>query len=75
MVIDFWVNALSKEAAAAFLGKSGFASVEGFFGVDVKEGMAPAGIATGRGPWRHGRLGMSYGGRHGQRRGYARPQI
>ncbi len=41
MVIDFWVNALSKEAAAAFLGKSGFGSVEGFFGVDVKEGMTP----------------------------------
>src|SRR3984957_9732532 len=41
MVIDLWVNALSKEAAAAFLGKSGFGSVEGFFGVDVKEGMTP----------------------------------
>src|ERR1700758_4519586 len=41
MVIDFWVNALSKEAAAAFLGKSGFGSVEGFFGADVREGMTP----------------------------------
>jgi hypothetical protein len=41
MVIDLWVNALSSEAAAAFLGKSGFASVEGFFGVDVREGITP----------------------------------
>jgi hypothetical protein len=41
MVIDLWVNSLSKEAAAAFLGKSGFGSVEGFFGVDVREGMTP----------------------------------
>src|SRR4029077_8002557 len=41
MVIDFWMNALSKEARAAFLGKSGFGSVEGFFGVDVKAGMTP----------------------------------
>jgi uncharacterized protein len=39
MVIDLWVNSLSKEAAAAFLGKPGFGSVEGFFGVDVREGM------------------------------------
>ncbi len=37
MVIDLWVNSLSKEAAATFLGKSGFGSVEGFFGVDVRE--------------------------------------
>ena len=41
MVIDLWVNSLSKEAAAAFLGKPGFGSVEGFFGVDVREGMTP----------------------------------
>jgi hypothetical protein len=50
MVIDFWVNAPSKEAAAAFLDKSGFGSVEGFFGVDVKDGMAHAEVATGRDP-------------------------
>ena len=41
MIIDLWVNSLSKDAAAAFLGKSGFGSVEGFFGVDVREGMTP----------------------------------
>jgi predicted TIM-barrel fold metal-dependent hydrolase len=41
MIIDLWVNALSKDAAAAFLGKSGFGSVEGFFGVDIREGMTP----------------------------------
>jgi uncharacterized protein len=41
MVIDLWVNALSREATAAFLGKSGFGSVEGFFGVDVREGLTP----------------------------------
>jgi uncharacterized protein len=41
MIIDLWVNALSKEAAAAFLGKSGFGSVEGFFGVDVRDGITP----------------------------------
>jgi predicted TIM-barrel fold metal-dependent hydrolase len=41
MVIDLWVNALSSEAAAAFLGKAGFGSVEGFFGVDVREGITP----------------------------------
>jgi uncharacterized protein len=44
MVIDLWVNSLSKEAAAAFLGKSGFGSVEGFFGVDVREGMTLLGL-------------------------------
>jgi hypothetical protein len=38
MVIDLWVNSLSKEAAAAFLGQSGFGSVEGLFGVDVGRG-------------------------------------
>jgi len=41
MVIDLWVNALSKEAAAAFLGKSGFGSVEEFFGVGVRDGITP----------------------------------
>jgi predicted TIM-barrel fold metal-dependent hydrolase len=41
VVIDLWVNALSKDAAAAFLGKSGFGSVEGLFGVDVREGLTP----------------------------------
>ena len=46
MVIDLWVNSLSKEAAAAFLEKSGFGSVEGFFGVDVREGMTPLGLVA-----------------------------
>jgi uncharacterized protein len=46
MVIDLWVNSLSKEAATAFLGKSGFGSVEGFFGVDVREGMTPLDLVT-----------------------------
>jgi uncharacterized protein len=41
MVIDLWVNSLSKQAAAAFLGQSGFGSVEGLFGVDVRAGMTP----------------------------------
>ena len=39
MVIDLWVNSLSKDAAAAFLGKPGFGSVEGFFGVGVRDGI------------------------------------
>ena len=46
MVIDLWVNSLSKEAAAAFLGKSGFGSVEGFFGVDVRDGMTPVDLVA-----------------------------
>ena len=46
MVIDLWVNSLSKEAAAAFLDKSGFGSVEGFFGVEVREGMTPLDLVT-----------------------------
>src|ERR1700722_7505100 len=41
MIIDLWVNSLSKDAAASFLGKSGFGAVEGFFGVDVRDGMTP----------------------------------
>jgi hypothetical protein len=56
LVIDFWVNALSKEAAAAFLGKSGFGSVEGFFGVDVKQGMTPLDLVA-----EMGRVGVDRG--------------
>ena len=41
MVIDLWVNSISKKAAAAFLGQPGFGAIEGFFGSDVKEGMTP----------------------------------
>jgi len=41
MVIDLWVNSISKEAAAAFLGQAGFGAIEGFFGSDVKDGLTP----------------------------------
>ena len=51
MVIDFWVNALSKRAAAAFLGKSGFG-----FGVDVKQGMTPLDLVA-----EMGRVGVDRG--------------
>ena len=46
MVIDLWVNSLSEEAAAAFLGQSGFGSVEGLFGVDVRQGLTPLGLVA-----------------------------
>jgi uncharacterized protein len=44
MVIDLWVNALSKEAAEAFLGQPGFGAIEGFFGSDVKGGLSTTGL-------------------------------
>ncbi len=44
MVIDLWVNALSKDAAQAFLGQPGFGHVEGFFGSDVQGGSTAAGL-------------------------------
>lgn len=44
MVVDLWVNALSKEAAEAFLGQPGFGSIEGFFGSDVRGGLTTTGL-------------------------------
>jgi predicted TIM-barrel fold metal-dependent hydrolase len=44
MVIDLWVNALSKEAAEAFLGQPGFGAIEGFFGRDLRGGLTLAGL-------------------------------
>lgn len=44
MVIDLWVNALSKEAAEAFLGQPGFGAIEGFFGSDVRGGLTTDGL-------------------------------
>ncbi len=44
MVIDLWVNALSKEAAQAFLGQPGFGAIEGFFGSDVQGGLTTGGL-------------------------------
>jgi predicted TIM-barrel fold metal-dependent hydrolase len=44
MVIDLWVNALSKEAAEAFLGQPGFGAIEGFFGSDVRGGLTTEGL-------------------------------
>ncbi len=42
MVVDLWVNSISSEAAAAFLGQRGFGGIEGFFGSDVRRGMTDA---------------------------------
>ena len=39
MVIDLWVNSISKRAAEKFLGQKGFGSIEGFFGSDIQGGM------------------------------------
>ena len=39
MVIDLWVNSISKRAAEKFLGQKGFGSIEGLFGSDIKGGM------------------------------------
>ncbi|MGH9078526.1 MAG: amidohydrolase family protein, partial [Acidimicrobiales bacterium] len=44
MIIDLWVNALSKEAADAFLGRPGFGAIEGFFGSDVHGGLSTTGL-------------------------------
>jgi predicted TIM-barrel fold metal-dependent hydrolase len=38
MVIDLWVNALSKSAAQRLLGTAGFGAIEQFFGSDVQGG-------------------------------------
>ncbi len=38
MVIDGWVNALSREAAEQLLGTSGFGSIEGYLGGQVRGG-------------------------------------
>ena len=39
MVIDLWVNSISKRAAEKFLAQKGFGHVEGFFGSDIQGGM------------------------------------
>jgi uncharacterized protein len=39
VVIDLWVNSISKRAAEKFLGQKGFGSIEGFFGSDIQGGM------------------------------------
>jgi len=39
MVIDLWVNSISREAAAKFLSQKGFGEIEGFFGNTVAGGM------------------------------------
>jgi hypothetical protein len=44
MVIDLWVNALSKEAAESFLGQPGFGAIECFFGSDVQGGLTTGGL-------------------------------
>ena len=42
MVIDLWVNSISKRAAEKFLGQKGFGDIEGFFGSDIQGGMTTA---------------------------------
>jgi predicted TIM-barrel fold metal-dependent hydrolase len=44
VVVDLWVNALSKEAAESFLGQPGFGAIEGFFGSDVRGGLTTDGL-------------------------------
>ena len=39
MVIDLWVNSISKRAAEKFLGQKGFGAIEGFFGSQIQGGM------------------------------------
>ena len=39
VVIDLWVNSISKRAAERFLGQKGFGSIEGFFGSEIQGGM------------------------------------
>jgi predicted TIM-barrel fold metal-dependent hydrolase len=38
MVIDAWVNAISRKAAEKFLGQPGFGAMEGFFGSEIRGG-------------------------------------
>ncbi|MGH9092052.1 MAG: amidohydrolase family protein [Acidimicrobiales bacterium] len=38
MVVDLWVNALSREAAQRLVGTEGFGAIEQFFGTDVQGG-------------------------------------
>ena len=38
MIIDLWVNSMSRKAAEAFLGQRGFGAIEGFFGSEVRGG-------------------------------------
>jgi predicted TIM-barrel fold metal-dependent hydrolase len=39
MVIDLWVNSISRKAAARFLSQQGFGEIEGFFGSGIQGGM------------------------------------
>jgi uncharacterized protein len=46
MVIDLWVNALSKSAAQKLLGTAGFGAIEQFFGSDVQGGTTTSALVA-----------------------------
>jgi uncharacterized protein len=46
MVIDLWVNALSKSAAQRLLGTAGFGAIEQFFGSDVQGGTTTSALVA-----------------------------
>jgi predicted TIM-barrel fold metal-dependent hydrolase len=39
MIVDLWVNSISRKAAEKFLGQRGFGGIEGYFGSEVSGGM------------------------------------